>query len=832
MLGSDERRLALRALTDARPLDEVAAEAGVTTDELTRLIQAYLRDKASLGPAAVTTRVRRGAEIIRDRRGIPHIQADDPEDLFFALGYAQAQDRLWQLDYLRRVAHGTLSEVFGPETLESDVLARTLGIGRIAEEVVAGLAPESRLAVGAFSEGVNAWMAALPAGLPVEFELLGYEPAPWRPVDSLAVQRRWWWYLTGRLWVLYIPELVRAAVGDGERFDAFHTPDGEVRYIVPPGSYAPEPRWPVGRPAAPGRHPVAGVQDHVGSNNWAVAATRAAGDGALLASDPHVYFSVPTEWYEAHLTGAGFDVAGLAYPATPAFLFGRNERVAWGLTNNICSLRDLYLVPVDPERPGMYRRGDAWLPMRADEEVIPVRDGSAHHLVVQRTEHGPVVDHLVPPEARPPALWPGQPRGQSVLALRWVGQEVSDETQCMLDLDRAGTVDAARRALRGWRCPTFNFGIAERGGRVRYQCAGAIPLRGRAVAGYRDAEDPRDRWQGTIPDDGLPALDDPARGWVASANNTTAPPDFPYPLAGTWTPDDRAARIEDLLEDRARHTLDSVRRIQTDTRSGRGLRAAANLVDVLGNVTDEPARSALATLRAWDGHLTTESVAAAIANVVFWRFHLRVLGERFDVAVVPLVASAGAGLTGDLLRHDPHGWFASEEARVAAVRAAFAEALDWLAGSFGADVDGWTWGRLHRLGVRHPAARTPLQHRFLDVPDRPQAGGIGTIANAGFGWSDDFKTRIGANYRLLVDLAPGGETLTVSYPGQSGQPGSPHYADQVEPYLRGDYGRVPFSRAEVEDAAESRTRLAPGKTEDRPHGAPGDGAGRSSEPPE
>jgi len=239
MLTTDQRLVARDVLTGKRAFDEIVS---ISEAEVRTLIEAYLREKADLGPDTVRVKLKSGAEIIRDERGIPHIHADDPYDFFFAHGYAQAQDRLWQLDFLRRQAHGRLSEVYGKDKLESDILSRTLGMTRISEGALAASHAESRDAFQAFADGVNYWMENLPAGLPVEFEMLEYQPESWSPVDSVAIMRRWYWYLTGRLPVISTPEAVRAGIGDREA--AFFQPDGQIAYIVPSGNYDPEPRWP------------------------------------------------------------------------------------------------------------------------------------------------------------------------------------------------------------------------------------------------------------------------------------------------------------------------------------------------------------------------------------------------------------------------------------------------------------------------------------------------------------------------------------------------------------------------------------------------------------
>jgi penicillin G amidase len=772
---------------------------------LLTLCRAYLAEKADPGPATVATRVRAGVDIRRDARGVPHIRATDPWDLFFALGYAQAQDRLWHLDYLRRLADGRLAEILGPARLADDILARTLDVPGIAERATAALRPDSAHAHDAFAAGVNAWRETLPNGAPAEFEWLGYDPEPWSARDSVAVLRRWWWYLTGRLHVLSTPEVIRASLSP-ELATAYFTPDSEISYILPEGAYAPTPAWPA-LPIDPRQTPSGGGEDGLGSNNWAANRSITAHGGALLASDPHVYYTVPAEWYEARLEGAGYDVAGCGYPGAPGFLYGRTRGLAWGLTNNISLLRDLYVEEIDPADPGRYRSGDGWRAVEERHTTIAVK-GSAPVAHVTRLAHGrPIVDHLVPDAAHPRALW-DEPH--TALSLAWVGFETSDEVQGLLDLNRAQEIAAGREALRNWRLPTFNFVMADTSGAVAYQTSGAIPLRERQWVGYRRANAPEDRWQGHIPFDGMPSLVDPARGWVASANNPVARPDYPYPLAGAWSPEDRAGRIAILMEARKPHTLEGFRAMLADDLTGRGLRAASGIAAALRTPQDPLQVAALAVLTRWDGHLTVDAAGGAIYNVFFWRWHQRVMAARFAGDREPLARDSGNGLSAALLHENLAGWFPDETARVAAIAAAFGETVAWLAERFGSDPAAWRWGDLHRLGAAHPAAVTPLQRDLLDIPAAEHHGGTSTLANAHFGPPGTFNTRMGASYRVLADLAAPDTMRVVCWPGQSGHAGSPHYADQVATYLADGLYDLPWDDAALAAEQTGAVRLTPG----------------------
>jgi len=785
-LTPEQRTIAREALATPGEIADIAAAKSLTVEALLDLVSTYLAEKADPGLAELGAPVDAPVTITRDERGVPHIAAENAADLFFGLGYAHAQDRLWQLDFHRRYAHGTLAEVLGPERLNDDILARTLDITGVSEATYEALHPESREAYDAFALGVNTWMSDLPNGLPAEFEWLGYEPAPWTPIDSIAILRRWWWYLTGRLHVLWIPEVIRATLGD-QLAATYYTPDAPISTIVPPGFYDPEPRWP-GLDAEELDRRAGGDYAGLGSNNWTIGPSKSASGSALIASDPHVYFTVPMDWYEYRLLGAGYDVYGLAYPGQPGLFFGRNKRVGWAVTNNICLQRDLYEETVNPGDPSQYRRGDIWATFETRTSVIAVKGAEPVEHVTRYAHGRPVVDHLVPDEAKPAAL-----RGTAnrALSLAWTGFQPSDEIKAALDVNRATTVHEARAAYAPWKTPTWNMMFADADGHIGYQTIGAIPLRARPKLGFRDANDPADRWQGAIPFTGLPQMTDPERGWIASANNQTAPDDFPYPIAGAWTPEDRYPRIVDLMEARAPHSLESMHRMQTDVHSARALKAAKALVAAMSSPAPGAQAAAVEALRAWDGELTTSTTAGTVYNVFFEQWHNRVMEERFPAERHSFAIDSGNGLSAALLSENLGDWFDDDGARLAAIRETFSVSVFSIVETLGSDPAGWQWGKLHTLGGRHPAARTPLQRHFFDVPFEPHQGGTATVRNAGYGLGAPFTTKSGGNYRFVADLGSTAARAVV-WPGNSGEPGSRHYADQVRTFLEDGIYDVPF----------------------------------------
>ena len=352
----------LRRLGAGETVDAVCAGAGMSRAEFDEWWRGQLESRL---PDVETARAFDGAggvEILRDETGTPHVYADTAGALFFGYGFAMGQDRLWQLDYLRRKAVGRLAEVLGPDGLETDIIARTVGINRIAAEEIDRIPGETREMLKAFSNGINAAMEESRARLPIEFDLLDYEPEPWSPVDSIAVWAEFRWYLTGRLPVIALPEMARRALGDGPLYQAFLLGEAEDESIVPPGHYPP------GRSGGERVGEVVSDPDEgLGSNNWVIGGALSDSGLPILASDPHIAFGSVSCWYPAHLSGAGFNAVGAGYAGVPGIIFGRNERTAWGLTNNICAQRDLYQEKEHPDRPGHFLYDGEW---EAASEVV------------------------------------------------------------------------------------------------------------------------------------------------------------------------------------------------------------------------------------------------------------------------------------------------------------------------------------------------------------------------------------------------------------------------------------------------------------------------------
>jgi penicillin amidase len=801
----------LRRLGAGEPIATVCAAAGFTRDQFDVWWRAEAASRVPELGGRRRADVLRAIRIERNDWGIPSIYADNDEDLFFGFGFAMAQDRLFQLDYLRRRGSGRLAEIVGAQgydldllaravgfnsVLELDVLARAIGLRRIAEHEWTNLPAEARRLVAAFSAGVNAVIDQTQDRPAIEFDLLDYRPEAWSPIDCLSIGVEFAWYLTGRLPAIVIPELAKRALGDGALYQAFLEGEADGESILPAGSYphVAAPSQPVGRS-------VSDPQGPEGSNNWVIAGHRSATGQPLLASDPHVPFDAVSWWYQVRLCGGSFHVAGMAYAGVPGVLFGRTERVAWGCTNNICSQRDLYKEVTDVGHPGCFLYDGRWEPWREREELIGIKGGSAVSKTIRYSRNGPIVDELLPPPAR--ATGP--------VSLRWLGASGGGRLPALLAMNRARSAEEFREALRPWDVPTFSIVYADTQGHTGYQAVGQIPVRPNWERGYRPGWDPGHQWQGVIPFDGMPQLRDPPCGWVATANNRVAPDDFPYPLSGTWSDGYRARRIRTMIEDRAAKRLsraDCVAMHQ-DALSLRAERSVPHLLATMRTSTDARIKEAAQHLEAWDFQMELDRVGATLFNVFFAAWARAVVRQRFAGDAAALLAGGASGLAARLLEGDSIGWFEAGR-RAEAILGTMAGTLALLTERLGPDMSTWQWGRVHVLPLRHALSGRGDLGRLLDHGGRAVKGDATTVCNTTPGAA--FEGRLGANYRLIVDFGDPLPTLwAVDCSGQSGHPGSLHYEDQFEDWARGEYHALPLDSDAVAPDSVTRLVLEPGR---------------------
>jgi penicillin amidase len=743
-------------------------------------------------------------EVLRDRWGVPHLYAGDEHDLFFAQGYVHAQDRLWQMEFNRRVSSGTLGEILGPGLLEADRYLRTIGLRRAAQRDWEALDHETRELLSAYAAGVNAFLAGNRDRLPLEFLLLGVDPAPWTPVDSLS----WGKLMSLNLSFNHPYEALRARLAaqlGPEAVDQLLAPypaDGPV--IVPPGSTGGTVHPAVSRILA--RPPYLWA-----SNGWAISGTRTATGRPLLANDTHLGLGLPSVWYEVGLHGGRFDLAGFSFPGMPLIVIGHNQRIAWGITNLCGDNQDLYIERLDdPKRPTRYEHRGVWRPLTVTVETLRLKGAAPVRLEVRSTHHGPLINDILPELAK------AEP-----MALRWTSLDGDRLVSSLRQVNLAAGWTGFHEALRDWAAPGVSFLYADVDGNIGYHSSGRLPLR---VPGHEGAHPVPGwtgdfEWRGFIPFEEMPRAFNPAQGFVLSANHKVADDSYPYVLTRDMADPYRARRIRDWLAETPRVSVENVRSLQADVTS----LPAADLRPFLLRVTprDDRERRALEELRRWDLRLTADSPGGAIFEVWLWHFWSDVFGDElgeelmrsyrnFGLAQVPMLA--------DLLKQPANPWFddirtrGRRESRDDIVARSFTAAVAWIAARHGENPSRWSWGALHTVTFVHgPLGQSgirPLELVF-NSETLPAPGDTFTVNEATPDVEKPFATSFGVSQRLIVDLADFDRTLAINSTGQSGLPFHRHRVDQVRPWSRVEYHPQPFSRPAVEAAAVDRLTLRP-----------------------
>ncbi len=731
--------------------------------------------------------------VLRDGDGIVTIQAQSELDAARALGFVHAQDRLWQMDFMRRTGAGRLSEVAGESTLSIDRFMRVLGLYRVAAANYAGLSKPVQDQLRAYAAGVNAFLAEPGGPLPLEFHILGYKPEPWSPTDSLvwgrlmALQLSMNWHdelrraeLAGRLseeqlQQLWPPYPLDGPVTSGQLAALAPQPLRALREILP---------WPLAPKDA--------------SNAWALGGALTANGKALLANDPHLALDAPGIWYLARIETPNLTLTGATAPGVPFLILGHNDEVAWGLTTTHGDTQDLFIEQLTIGDPDQYVTPDGIRSFETREETIEIDGQAPELLTVRSSRHGPLLSDVIPNAAE--AMNPGQ-----VLALAWPALREDDRTaEALYRLNRANNWKSFHSALRDFHSPQQNILYADRKGNIAFMSPARVPIRkagdgSRPVPGWSGDYD----WAGLIPFQELPQSFNPPSGRIVTANNKVVPDDYPYIITMDWPAPQRAQRILERLDADGPQSPEASAAIQNDNLS----LGARKLLPVLlaAKPLSERGRTAQALLQAWDQRMSRD----AAAPLIFYAW-LRALNET--LLADELAESFGAFQRGNTERlavilGTAPAWcddITTEPAESCAAQIALAleYGLEGLEVRFGGDMADWRWGDAHRASFPHPVlSRVPVLGSLFGFEVEAD-GGNDTVNRGGarFGgppenWFEDIH---GPGYRSLYDLGDLAASRFMIATGQSGNPLSPFYGSLAERWRDGLYvtmtGEAPAHR--------------------------------------
>ncbi|MBM6617023.1 penicillin acylase family protein [Bacillus suaedaesalsae] len=714
--------------------------------------------------------------VYRDSSGVPHIEAQNQDDLFLAQGFVTAQDRIFQMDLSRRQASGMLSEVVGKQALDRDKFFRTLGLRRAAEKSYEVYSPEAKQALASYAKGVNLFIeqAKKDKKLPIEFTILGYEPSSWSEIDSLTIGKYMAFDLGGhwegqafRHYLLEnFPqdkalELFPGYPKDGARvLQAINETDIDIsksfaNAVIP--------------------------NEWNGSNNWVVSGEKSESGFPLLADDPHLGLATPAIWYETHLKSPEINVSGVIFAGIPAIILGRNEHISWGVTNVGPDVQDLYIEKRNPENRQEFLNNDKWEKAEVVSEKIKIKGEETIDYEVLITRHGPIVSEFA-----------HYGEAESALSMRWTALDPSTELEAVLMFSKAGNWEEFKEALTYFHTPAQNFVFADQDGTIAYRANGLIPIRKKGdsmvpVPGWTDEYE----WEGFIPWEELPTIVNPEEGFISTANNKVVQDDYPYHITHTWAQPYRAQRIRDVLNSKEKLTVEDMQNLQFDHAN---LQAEEFVPIFLNELKKGKLREmdevAITELESWDFLDSTDAAGPMIFH--FWMEEISNLMflEEIPKEMMKLFdgrAQVVDELLRDAINGNPGIWITEKGGLQNVLEKSLQNAVDRASKLQGENPSNWQWGQLHAVQFTHPLSSvTPLNYLFNAGKPLPMRGSRITVGAAGWD-SETGEVEHGASWRSVVDMENPLQSYNVVGPGQSGHVTSDWYKNQMNDWVTGKY---------------------------------------------
>jgi penicillin amidase len=736
-----------------------------------------------------------GVKVYFDQHGIPHIYAKSWPDAARVLGYLHASERLWQMDLFRRQGSGTVAEILGKDALESDIIVRQLGIRRGCEAAWNSdkVPAQLRAELIAYAEGVNARIAELgEKGLPAPFQKLGYKPEPWTPVDTLVFSKYMGWDQSGTLDDLWFGLMVeKLGVAAAEELWPIDRPYevSAVKVQADRRKYASTSLAPL--PGAAPAYAAAlrlyttlrwlGRGGSFGSNNWAVDGSKTASGKPMLCNDPHLGFSLPMIWYTCHISVNGENLVGVTFPGGPGMVIGHNDDLGWGFTNLQADAVDMFVETINPADALQYKHRGEWKRINRITEPVAVRGESPHTLDIDSTVHGPIIS-----------------REGKTISLQWTGLGPTFDFVALWRISHGKNLKEFLNALDDLTVPAMNVIYADRTGNIALHPCGALPIRLRGQGRIpMDGASGDNDWTGMIPRNELPLAINPPDHFVASANARPTPLDYPHYLGWMWDCNYRIRRINDLLNAAKQLTVETMKAIQFDAYD----KAAERFVPILlqdlkaADLKDPVAKRARQQLEKWDYVGGTQAIGPAIWLRWFEIYRGQVWDDEWKSrGIEPPGGSWGFSGSNNrepelevlefLTREFPNSiWFddrntPGRETRTDIAQRSFALAIASLKKQFGNDVENWRWGKINQLKIGS----------LTRQPELGRDGGptVGTEFTVNPG-SNVGTIGGGASWRMIVDFGHPDQSIGVYPGGQSENPDSPYYDDQMSLWAKGQY---------------------------------------------
>lgn len=747
--------------------------------------------------------------VFTDERGMPHIYASNEHDLYMAVGYVTASERLWQMDLIRRSANGRLSEVFGTSFVESDIFMRCLKIAEKSEKILSQQTSEVIESMQAYADGVNTWISSRREKLPIEFRILSYAPEEWTTQDIASIVGYMGWSLTSRNLTseLFYHELVQK-FGIERALQLIPDWKSEAPLIYP--DFRLDPGLISGTAsfiASTDKHKALGIGSFCGSNSWAVTGSKSETGKPLLSNDMHLTLGVPGVWMQMHQVIPGkLNVTGVLIPGEPFIVAGHNEKIAWGMTNLMVDDVDLYAEKINPENNCQYYLNGAWAEMTVKNEIIKIKKHADKTVTIRFTHRGPIVSDY------------NEVHDVS-LSMKWSGYEYSDEIRSVYLINRAENWDDFRSGLSTFRSISQNFIYADTEGNIGIATGGGIPLRKGHGSLIKNGETDEYDWSGHLPFEYLPYSYNPDNCYVSSANNKTVGEDYPYYISSEFVMPYRIERIRKMLDGQNKSGIGDFRRMLNDQQSEYAALLTPYIMKLRNNAKGLTVQESavLDTLAIWDYDMNRNLIAPTVFE--YFRLCLRhnLFADEMEELYSRLYYMTGEYYVYRILKDGPDEWvdnISTPELETFddIVFKSYKGAIDSLNHLLGNQMKKWAYGKVHTLTLKHPLGTLRiLDWLFRLNSPRYRVGGSDHTVSPYFSFEKIFSVTSGASEKHIFNTADWDESLTIIPGGVSGMPSSEFYLSQLEKYISGDFYKDPFTENAVRSAAKYTLKLIPEK---------------------
>ncbi len=793
-------------------------------------------------------------EILRDKYGMPHIYADNKLNLYFAFGYVVAQDRLLQMDLMRRTAAGELAEVLGEKLIPVDKLFRTLKAGHRLQDLGKYLTPEIKALYQAYAKGVNYFIKNRP--LPIEFSLIGYKPKPWHYSDSIAPHYHLNWMLNNAFYTelsCYLiskkfnhsgnralktfselcPSFKSLSPNDTEILISKNKNKASVFNITTNKSKQSQTKdkqlFAFLKADAQART-LLGISHWGGSNSWAISANKSEQGQALLANDMHLGFALPGIWYEVHLSSPNLNISGVTIAGAPHIIVGSNTKTAWAFTNGAIDDSDFYIEKLHPTKPDYYKVGNGYKKMRIIKESIPVKGKKDVTLRLRLTRHGPIINDIST-EIFGAKKIQGQVfkkelkkvEAEEVLAMRWMANEKFEWHIGLEELSRSENIDDVKKASRRFTSPAQNFVYADKAGNIGSSLGGCVPKRN-GFTGFFPLDGASGRYEwGPCLDRRLFDLKNPKRAWIGTANERHSSKLARF-ISNYYSTPYRSMRIHEFMNEKEKLSKKDFQLMHNDTKVLIFQEWKPILEKIDSKKLNNIEKEALQKLLSWDGFTNKKNKPAASIFFALWSHILENTFSGYlnkeELKLYLKLRMTVSNAIRHIMANEESALFDNpqtqqKEKRMDIVLLSFKQAISHLEEKLGSDLEGWDWGKIHKLTYEHPLGKlSPLLGFLYNRGPFPVNGGyfsLNPMIWSFLGSKQAYDVYAGASMRYIFDLEDIDSSLRVIPAGISGNFLSPHYDDQIPLFLQGKYRPFVFSRSKVIENTKHRLVLKPAK---------------------